>query len=103
MYYLGQSVDPDAVQAYAWMALANQDGDDPAWGRKRDQVYAGLTGPHKAVADTAKENLFARLSDESLAKQLTPVLSSAETEFGTARSKKRFRPPYPRTLEKARN
>jgi TPR repeat protein len=99
MYYRGESVGADPIQAYAWMALANQ-GGDPAWTKMRDQVYAGLPEAQKAVADAAKKDLFARLSDQSLAAQLAPVLPSAEGNYRPARAKKRVAPPYPVSMRR---
>ena len=99
MYYRGESVGPDPIQAYAWMALANQAGD-PAWKKMCDQVYAGLPESQKPVADATKKDLFTRLSDQILAAQLAPELASVEGNYRSARAKKRVAPPYPVSMRK---
>jgi uncharacterized protein len=99
MYYQGQSVEADAVRAYAWMALANQ-AQDATWKKVRDQVYAALSAPDKALADAAKDDLFRRLSDEALAKELQPVLTSTDSDVQSARVKKCVAPTYPSRMQR---
>jgi uncharacterized protein len=97
MYFRGEGVERDPIQAYAWMALATQDQDEQ-WKRSRDQVYSGLSTTQKESADAARTGLFARLSDEALARQLAPSLSETSADYRPARVIKSVAPAYPREM-----
>jgi TPR repeat protein len=98
MYFRGEGVAKDPVQAYAWMALAAQ-ADAKNWRSLRDKVYGAMSDQQRTQADSARRDLFADLSDEALANQLAPVLAVSDGNFQHARVKKRVRPKYPLLMQ----
>jgi len=84
MYYRGQGVERNVVQAYAWMALASQDGDVDR-GRLSDRIYRALNDEQKQRASLARRELFERLSDGALTQDdATVVLGTHAEGLGTA-------------------
>lgn len=98
MYYRGQYVAEDVVQAYAWIALAGQTGQKP-WSEVGAKVYATLDAEQKHRADDARQALFEKFSDAVIARRLAPDLSGGSGAENPLRLKQRRQAKYPRELE----
>src|SRR6478736_1997693 len=97
MYYRGEHVAKDNVQAYAWMVLAGQK-DNEDWRKVATALYAELNDDQKKQADQAKETLFSQFSDEVVAAELAPELGSNSSAAGGVRVLKKVGPEYPRSM-----
>lgn len=95
MYFHGQHVAQDSVQAYAWMALAGQKNEDN-WNTLAGQMLDSLNDEQKQRAVQARQALFDRLSDAVVAKQLQPEIGVGFAE--RMKVKKRVNPAYPPEL-----
>lgn len=98
MNFRGEGVPKDPVKAYAWMALASQDGEEN-WTKARDKALSSLTNEQKRLAESARNAMFQRLSDAALEQQLQARLLPRRS----ARYAKLTKAPpaeYPRFLVK---
>lgn len=77
MYYRGEGVDKNNVEAYAWMALSAELGDQ-AHARMRDAVQKKMTEKEKASSLSRTEELLKQFGDAAIQKKLSPVLVSDE-------------------------
>lgn len=93
MYYRGEGVKADPEQAYAWMALSTQNGQEQ-WSHVRDKVLAGMSDEQKARAELARQKLFASLSDAVLTNQLAPVPTALNNSSTQLKIRKRVSPEY---------
>lgn len=81
MYFRGEGLEKNPVEAYAWVALAASDGDAERV-RTRDLINKRLTKEEKSRALARANELLIQMSDEALKEKLTPVmLSDMECQF----------------------
>lgn len=94
MYYRGEGVDINPVEAYAWTALAASNGVEN-YTKTRDLILAKLNADQKVQAFKRLEELLSQLGDQVLNEKLTPVLlSDVDCQF-KLRPSKVERPSYP--------
>lgn len=95
MYFRGQGVEKNKVEAYAWIALAAEDGDETRT-QLRDNLLARFNTQDQAAALERAQALLALYSEESLQRKLMPdYLPNAESEYALIEVEK-AQPDYPR-------
>ena len=95
MYYHGQHVPRDLVQAYAWMSLAGQKNQG-SWNQLAAQILDKLTDEQKQQAAQVRQALFEKLADDVVARQLQPEIGAGAAE--PVRVKKRVNAVYSEQL-----
>lgn len=96
MYYRGEGVDKDLIEAYAWLALSATD-KDPERVRIRDLVMSKMEEAQKDKAIDRMASLSSELAAE--AKTLEPVLLSQEECTYRLKRIKTELPSYPHFLK----
>lgn len=97
MYFRGEGVEKNPVEAYAWAALAASDGDAER-ARTRDLIDKRLAKEEKSRALTRASELLAQMGDQALEEKLTPVmLSDMECQF-QIKPLKMTQPKYPQEM-----
>lgn len=71
MYYRGEHVDWDVPTAYAWMALAAENGNE-TFSSMAAKIFGGLDDKGKEAATQQLKEVTAAYSDESLANLIAP-------------------------------
>lgn len=95
MYFRGQGVEQNKIEAYAWIALAAEDGDETRT-QLRDNLLARFNSQDKTAALERAQALLALYSEESLQRKLVPdYLPNAESEY-TLIEVEKVQPDYPR-------
>lgn len=97
MYFRGEFVPKDAVQAYAWLALATQDTEYKERGLHL-QIYKSLSDEQKKLGDQAYQALYAEFNPEAIKKSMLPVYAGATSLTSRLRSIKNVNPQYPRSM-----
>ena len=95
MYFRGEGVKQDLVEAYAWLAVAATD-KDPSHIAVRDMVMSELDEKKKDAAIDRMEKLFVELAAES--KNMTPILISEEKCKFHLKNTKKVAIEYPESL-----
>jgi TonB family protein len=97
MYYKGEFVEKDVLEAYAWFALSAQDeaGAEDAVHKK---LYKTLSQEEQAAADKLYQALLSQYGQEALDKALEPVFLGISPASERLRLAKRVVPRYPRRM-----
>jgi TonB family protein len=97
MYFRGEFVPKDSIQAYAWLALAAQDTEFKERGLHLT-VYQGLSEEQKKSADQHYQELYAQFNSEAIEKNMVPIYTSTSSLSSRLRSLKNVNPVYPTTM-----
>ncbi|WMW80914.1 TonB family protein [Undibacterium cyanobacteriorum] len=97
MYFRGEFVARDPVQAYAWLALAAQ---APEYQGKALHltIYKDLSDEQKRQADEAYQVLLKKYSVAAIDENLKPVLLDEKDSNQKVRILKQVNPDYPRSM-----
>jgi hypothetical protein len=99
MYFRGQGVEQNKIEAYAWIALSAESGDETRV-QLRDNLLARFNEQDKIAARERAQALLALYSEESLQKKLMPdYLSNEESAYALIEVEK-AQPEYPRTASR---
>jgi TonB family protein len=102
MYFRGQHVAADRIQAYAWMALAAEGGTDPRMTAALADVSRQFGHDELAEAERARQALFARYSTAALAALLAPDATQGAGNAEPLRAIKRTPAVVPASLRSIR-
>lgn len=81
MYFRGQGVKRNSIEAYAWISLAAE-SDDETRIALRDQLFSRLNETEQAAARERAETLRQLFGEQALSAKLTPVyVSNEESEY----------------------
>lgn len=94
MYYRGEFVARDPIQAYAWLALAAQDSEYMAQGLHL-KIYKSFSDEQKKLADLAYQEIFSKYSHAAIEKNLIPELDLANAMSNKPHLIKQINPDYP--------
>lgn len=99
MYFRGEFVAQDSVQAYAWLALAAQDKELKEGGLHL-QVYKTLSDAQKKSADQLYQELFAQFNSDAIEKSLVPIYTSSSSKATSSglHQLKNVNPKYPASM-----
>jgi TonB family protein len=97
MYFRGEFVAKDPIQAYAWLALAAQDPDYKEQGLHL-QIYKTFSDEQKKIADLAYQEIFKQFNQAAIEESLKPTLVNASTLSRKVRVLKQTNPNYPQTM-----
>ncbi|MBC3881891.1 SEL1-like repeat protein [Undibacterium sp. LX40W] len=97
MYYRGEFVAQDPIQAYAWLALAAQAPEYAEKGLHR-QIYQNFSAEQKRQADEAYQGLLKRYSAAAIDESLNPVLLEEKEGPESVRVLKQVHPQYPKKM-----
>lgn len=100
MYFRGEFVPQDSVQAYAWLALAAQDAEYKERGFHLT-IYMSLTDAQKKSADRLYQDLYAQFNPAAIEKSMVPVYTGASSLSSRLRSIKNVNPTYPLSMLRA--
>lgn len=94
MYFRGEFVARDAIQAYAWLALAAQ---APEYAEKalHRQIHQSFSAEQKQQAEEAYQGLLKKYSAAAIDESLTPILLDEKDAPQKIRVLKQVDPPYP--------
>lgn len=95
MYYKGQSVAKDPVQAYAWMKLAIDKLQNETYTKATELILSSLPESERKLAEDKAAELRARLGEEALKKTIYPKPLSDEECTQDAVPISRKNPEYP--------
>ncbi|QIL90675.1 hypothetical protein GNX18_13575 [Microbulbifer sp. SH-1] len=76
MYYRGEYVERDPVEAWAWMQLAGSESDTENMLLTAEKVFSGLSVAQQQAAKARLDALLDSYSTEVLSRELAPVLLS---------------------------
>lgn len=97
MYYRGEFVAQDPIQAYAWLALAAQAPEYAEKGLHR-QIYQSFSAEQKRQADEAYQGLLKKYSAAAIDESLNPVLLEEKEGSESVRVLKQVHPQYPKKM-----
>jgi uncharacterized protein len=97
MYYRGEYLAKDKLNAYAWMKLAAQDETYLNEGVYL-KIYNKMSAEERKSADEKYKLVFSEYSDQAIQNKLTPQLSANIINVTKQRILKTFSPEYPQNL-----
>lgn len=97
MYYRGEYVSKNPVNAYAWMALAAQDENHKA-AAIHTKILARMSEADKKLAELEYKKLFDQYSTAAIEKKLTPVFTGKTLAVKDQRVIKQVAPRYPSNM-----
>lgn len=100
MYFRGEFVSKDSVNAYAWLALAAQDAEYKERGLHLT-IYKGLSDAQKKIADQRYQELYAQFNTAAIEQSMVPVYAGSSSLLSRLRSIKNVNPKYPGSMLRA--
>ena len=94
MYFRGEFVSQDSVNAYAWLALAAQDAEYKERGLHLT-IYQSLSDAQKKIADQRYQELYAQFNTAAIEQSMVPVYAGSSSLLSRLRSIKNVNPEYP--------
>lgn len=100
MYFRGEFVSKDSIQAYAWLALAAQDAEYKERGLHL-QIYKGLSDERKKSADLLYQELYTKFNPAAIEQSMVPVYAGASSLSSRLHMTKNVNPKYPQSMLRA--
>lgn len=97
MYYRGEYVERDPVEAWAWMQLAGSESDTENMLLTAEKVFSGLSVAQQQAARARLDALLDSYSIEVLSRELAPVLLSDDECDADRTPVSKKQPRYPQT------
>ncbi|MBC3875540.1 TonB family protein [Undibacterium flavidum] len=97
MYFRGEFVSKDSIQAYAWLALAAQDAEYKERGLHLT-IYTSLSDDQKKSADRLYQDLYAQFNPAAIEKSMVPVYTGASSLSSRLHMIKNVNPRYPASM-----
>lgn len=97
MYYRGEFVARDPIQAYAWLALAAQESEYLEQGLHL-KIYKSFSDEQKKLADLAYQEIFRQFSSAAIEESLQPVLLDQKPLSSKVRILKQKNSYYPQSM-----
>jgi len=94
MYYRGEYVSKNTVNAYAWMALAKQ-GESSQESAIHNKIFSRMSDANKKTAEIEYKKLVSEYGDAAIEQKLTPVFTGKTLGVKDQRAIKRVTPKYP--------
>lgn len=99
MHFRGQGVEQSSLEAYAWIALSAELGDEFRE-KLRDRLFNKLSDMDRVAARKRAEELFALYSDKALQEKLTPVYVSNDDCDYELEALEKVAPRYPQAASR---
>lgn len=100
MYFRGEFVSQDSVNAYAWLALATQNPEYKERGIHLT-IYQGLSDAQKKIADQRYQELYAQFNTAAIEQSMVPVYAESNSLSSRLHSLKNVNPVYPLAMLRA--
>lgn len=100
MYYRGEFVTRDAIQGYAWLALAAQVPEYKDQGLHL-KIYNAFSDEQKKLADLAYHELFKQFNAAAIEERLNPIFLGAKTLSNQVHILKQPNATYPKSMLRA--
>lgn len=94
MYYRGEGVEKNPIEAYGWMALSAESGSE-GHAKIRDVVQSKLSPKEATLALARAEELLKQYGEAAIQKNLSPVLLSDEDCVFKTEKIQLMQPVYP--------